>query len=240
MTFAPAIVAAVLSCLGLGSPSQQATAADAVPVRVAWSALNPDGYAQVTLTNDSPLIVTAWAVSINITRPDGSRVGHRAAQSDFLGVMVTMRSRPNVAGPGGPLLTPGGSRIVPMRVDDPATVSEFSFSVDAAVLEDGTVLGDRKAVAMLLAARESDAAAAERWLAVFESAVSAADTDTAVGILQRAIGGLPSDRTSASLKSSAQQAVSQRANPGAFQAMLDQGAKAANVTITECRRHLGQ
>jgi hypothetical protein len=239
MTFAPLIIAAaVLFAEGVYTPTGQSSPAVPIPVRLSWGALNPDGYAQATLINDSPLIVTAWAVSGVITRPDGTTAVRSLMQVDAIGMLANMRSRPTPAVPAGPMLLPGKKTIHAVRVDDPAKVSQFSMSVEAVVLEDGTVLGNRKALARMLAQREVDATAASQWLAAFEAAAGTADRDAAASQLQQAVDSLPADRLSVTLKSIAQRAIGQRRNKSAFRAAVADAIKTARIYVIECRRHV--
>ncbi len=92
MTFAPIAIAAVLAWQGVHSSIPQSPQAGTIPVRVTWGALSPDGDSEVTVTNDSPLVVTAWALGVSITRSDGSRGAYPTTQSDTLGVLVAIRS----------------------------------------------------------------------------------------------------------------------------------------------------
>ncbi|MCX6539488.1 MAG: hypothetical protein NT151_11245 [Acidobacteria bacterium] len=238
MTCARLVLATTMLYVAVPCAVTQPTPTGAIPMRISWSELNQDGYAQVTFVNDSPLMVTAWALNATVTRPDGTTVTHPSSKTDTIGMMASVRLGRNLPAVG-PLLRPATPYTHPVRVDDPAKVLQFSLSVDAVVYEDGTVVGNRLAVAMLLAARETDATNTETWRAVIQSAIDAPDRDSAVGILKQAIeGGAPAQRMSFTLKGMAQSAVSQRANDKMFTATLAEALKTADVYVTECRRHL--
>jgi len=238
MRIARLVLAATMVCAVAPRAIAQPAPPGAIPVRLSWSELNQDGYAQVTFANDSPLMVTAWALNAIVTRPDGATVTRPVTRVDAIGALATLRLGRNVP-TVGPLLCPGTSYTHPVRVDDPAKVSQFSLSVDAVVYEDGTVMGNRSAVAMFLASREVDATNCEKWRTAFQAATDAPDRDSAIGVLQQAIeGGAPAVRMALTLKGLAQRAVSQRANEKMFDATLAEALKTADIYVTEGRRHL--
>jgi hypothetical protein len=238
MRSARLVLAAAVLMSGAPPAMAQSAQADAIPIRISWSELNQDGYAQVTFVNDSPLMVTAWALNAIVTKPDGTSVTRPSSRTDSIGMLATLRLGRN-APSVGPLLRPGTSYTHPVRVDDPATVSQFSLSVDAVVYEDGTVMGNRSAVAMLLASREVDATNCEKWRTAFQAATDAPDRDSAIGVLQQAVeGGAPAVRMALTLKGLAQRAVSQRANDRMFNATLAEALKTADIYVAEGRRHL--
>ena len=47
--------------------------------------------AQVTFVNDSPLMVTAWAVNAVVTRADGATVTLPSSRVDAIGALATLR-----------------------------------------------------------------------------------------------------------------------------------------------------
>ena len=238
MRIARLVLAATMVCAVAPRAIAQPAPAGVIPVRLSWSELNQDGYAQVTFINDSPLMVTAWALKAIVTRPDGTSVTLPSNRTDSLGMLAIVRLGRN-APTNGPLLRPGTSYTHPVRVDDPAKVSQFSLSVDAVVYEDGTVMGNRSAVAMFLASREVDATNCAKWRTAFQAASDAPDRDSAIGVLQQAIeGGAPAVRMALTLKGLAQRAVSQRANEKMFDATLAEALKTADIYVTEGRRHL--
>ena len=238
MRIARLVVAATMVCAVAPRAMAQSAQTGAIPIRISWSELNQDGYAQVTFVNDSPLMVTAWALNAIVTRPDGTSVTRPSNRMDTIGMLAIVRLERN-AQAAGPLLRPGTPYTHPVRVDDPAKVSRFSLIVDAVVYEDGTVMGNRSAVAMVLASREVDATNCEKWRTAFQAAIDAPDRDSATGILQQAIeGGAPAVRMALTLKGLAQRAVSQRANEKMFDATLAEALKTADIYVTEGRRHL--
>jgi hypothetical protein len=238
MRFARLVLAATVLLSGAPSALAQSAQAGAIPIRISWSELNQDGYAQVTFVNDSPLIVTAWALNATVTRADGATVTLPSSRVDAVGALTTLRlGRSGL--PPGPLLRPGEPYTHPVRVDDPARVSRFSLRIDAVVFEDGTVTGNRSAVAIFLGSREVDATNCEKWRITFQAATDAPDRDSAIGILQQAIeGGAPAQRMAFTLKGLAQRAVSQRASDAMFNATLAEGLKTADIYVREGRRHL--
>ena len=235
------LTAALVAAVALLSPpaivTQQATSTAAIPVRVTWDTLNQDGYAQVTFFNDSPLIVTAWAVGMSITRPDGSTTAAPLrAGMDAIGSLVYLRSHPNA--PPGKLLLPSRQMVYPVRIGTPSSVASFTLTLVAVAFEDGSVLGDRESLARMLAQREANATAAEQWHGAFEAALAAKDRSTSVGILQRALNTLPADGVTVTLKGQAQQAIAQQTDKARFRAALADALGTATAGVVECRRHL--
>jgi len=230
------VVLMALAPVAAAQPGQQPD----IPVRLTWSALNQDGYAMVTFTNDTPLVVTAWALSTNITRTDGSKTVLPSNKMDTWASLVAARTG-LIPAVGPPLLSPATpyTHAVKVGLGPPADIAEFSLFLTAVVFEDGTVTGNRAQVAMLLASREVEAATADAWRTVFQSAADAADRDTAVLLLQEAIdGGAPAIRVGASLKGLAQQVIRDRADESRFNTALDRALQRAHAYATEGRRHL--
>ena len=233
------VVVAIALSLGCdhGAAAQPQPSPD-IPVRLTWSALNQDGYAMVTFTNDTPAAITAWALGLNIVRPDGSKVVRPGSKADFWAGLIVARfspGRPVV----GPVFLPSTPYTHAVRVGDPAGIADFSVFLTAVVFDDGSVVGNRADVAMFLASREIDATEADAWGAAFQAAADAPDRDTAVGLLQQAIdGGAPARRVGVPLKNLAQQAIRDRADDARFKAVLDDALQKANVYATEGRRHL--
>jgi hypothetical protein len=210
-----------------------------IPVRIAYDPLNPDGYSLVTLTNDSPQMITAWALRVTRTRLDGTVTTTAGMSTDAVGQLVTIRV--GLPGPGlasGPLMASGGSYRPTVRVDDPARVVSFAISVAAVVFEDGTVAGDRSSVASLLARREGLAKTADEWSSLLEAVQGAGDRASAVAILQRAIDTFPGDPVAVTLKSVAASAVRQQSSDQAFAASVARMQALARAYAVEGRRHL--
>lgn len=257
MPFMPAILTALI----LSSSTQiigQEPGSDAIPVRLAWTAMNADGFSQVTLTNEGPLAVTAWALKVSITRQDGRTETRPSFTTDGLGAFASGKLGSPLAG-AGTVLLPGktllhSTKLVPSAADlaavslppnarmvstvSAADVAAFSLTLDAVVFEDGTVAGNRSAIARVLAQRETWASACEPWLQGFQAAARASDPEAGAAILQDLIEKAAASGMAFTLKGMAERAVASRADAKAFQASVERGTRTAEVYVTECRRHV--
>ena len=111
--------------------------------------------------------------------------------------------------------------------------------VSAVIYEDGTVGGPRSPVSGLLADRENEAAAAEKWQSALVDASRAPDIAAASQILQAVVDSGPStERSSLSIRGVVVRALGQKQNEAAFKGFLSDGLRIANVHIAENRRHL--
>jgi hypothetical protein len=200
----------VLIAIAPGVAAQPGQQPD-IPVRLTWSALNQDGYAMVTFTNDSPLVVTAWALGSNIVGPDGSKVVRPSTRTDMWAGLIAARSGSG-APVSGPMLIPATPYTYAVRVAD---------------------------VAMFLASREIEATTADAWRAVFQAAAKAPDRDTAIGLLGQAIdAGASAVRIGVSLKSLAQRIIREGADGDRLKAALDNAIRTADAYAQGGRRHL--
>ena len=208
------------------------------PVRINWGEPNQDGFVQTTLQNESTQIISAYAVSMVVPEVKSGPKSRMVFASESLGALLSIRrgiQRPAIC----PLLKPSTSCVQQVKLRPDLPVGPYQLVVSALIYEDGTVDGDRSVIAMLLASRESEADAGDRWRAVIVQALESQNHEDAVSALKAAVGGgLPADRNSLVLKNDVQRAIQQEGNQTQFKAALTTALRDADLQITECRRHL--
>ena len=136
-----------------------------------------DGTVEITIANRGATVATAWVVEFAAPadgRPRG-RASTDCYKATLLGDSPTPRTTPS-HNPSGCPLAPDEQAVV--RGSGRGETSEAR--VVGAIFEDGTSEGD---VARLLAQREAEGRACDKWLAIIR-ATEATDDDVAVSLLR--------------------------------------------------------
>lgn len=166
------------------------------PVSLAVSDVRTiDGVVEFTITNPTTKTATAWVVEFGPPTDDGQARGRMSTDCHTQRILpgAAARTTPEGVGTGCPL--PPGARAV-VRGTGPSGL--LDARAVAAVFDEGASEGD---VVRLLARREAEASACDKWLAIIDTALSS-DNDVAVSLLRMkldAAGASPDERVATEL-----------------------------------------